>query len=192
MMIGDRSFFAIESEISKAYEQLSLRALGFFVLYVAGRQYGVRKPDATMLANSFDEVSRRLASRGTHTAPFSSTEDAGELANAVIHAQYAEGQDHTLFFGLSQDEFCQLLHTRGVLWAPDGDEAFDDRSCVLQMDVDDRVRMIAFKRERGYLYAPTTLSDVWLSGSDFYSALGHWLRAFEEEWRRLPKSKPAP
>ena len=30
--------------------------------------------------------------------------------------------------------------------APDGDEAFDDGSYVLQFDVGDRVRLIAFKR----------------------------------------------
>jgi hypothetical protein len=62
MMIGNPGIFAIESEISRAYERLGLRALGFFVLHVGGRRYGVYEPEATMLANSFDDVQERIAS----------------------------------------------------------------------------------------------------------------------------------
>jgi hypothetical protein len=58
MIVGDPSVFAIESEITRAYERLSFRALGYFVIYVCGRSYGVRAPDATMLACSFDAVEK--------------------------------------------------------------------------------------------------------------------------------------
>ena len=82
MLVGDPSKFAIESSISIAYEELGARALGFFVIHIGGRRYGVHEPDASWLACSFDEVERRLAERGTHTAPFSSEPDAGKTAPA--------------------------------------------------------------------------------------------------------------
>lgn len=62
MIIGNPSIFAIESTITRAYERQSLRALGFFVIHVRGHCYGVRSPDSTFLACSYDEVLRRLAS----------------------------------------------------------------------------------------------------------------------------------
>ena len=52
MMIGDPGISAIESEITQAYEPVSVRAMGFFVIHMGGRCYGVRRPDATMLARS--------------------------------------------------------------------------------------------------------------------------------------------
>jgi hypothetical protein len=38
-----------------------------------------------------------------------------------------------------------MIYSRHILWAPDGDAAFDDGSYILQFDVDERVRLIAFK-----------------------------------------------
>jgi hypothetical protein len=63
MIVGEPQIFAIESGISRAYARLSLLALGFFVIHVGGRRYGVYEEEATMLANSFDEVRRRLSHR---------------------------------------------------------------------------------------------------------------------------------
>ena len=54
MLIGDTQEFAIKSFIFKAYARLSFRALGFFVIHVGGRRYGVYESNATMLANSLD------------------------------------------------------------------------------------------------------------------------------------------
>jgi hypothetical protein len=56
MLIGDPRSFAVESEISRAYLRLSSRALGYFVIHINGKSYGVKTADATMLAGSFDEV----------------------------------------------------------------------------------------------------------------------------------------
>src|SRR5882762_10341514 len=56
MTAGQTSIFAVESEITQAFERPSLRGLGFFVIHIMGRCYGIKYPDATMLANSFDEV----------------------------------------------------------------------------------------------------------------------------------------
>jgi hypothetical protein len=123
MIVGDPSVFAIESEITRAYERLSFRALGYFVIYVCGRSYGVRAPDATMLACSFDAVEKRIANRGKHVAPFAA-EDAGKIADAFLRALYADKQEDKLFFGIPQPEFSGVLYSKYIVWAPDGDEAF--------------------------------------------------------------------
>jgi hypothetical protein len=71
---------------------------------------------------------------------------------------------------------------------PDGDEAFDDGSFVLQFDVQDRVRLIAFRSGAGYVHDPDTLSDVWLPADDFYRVLEQWHQAFDREWAAMPKA----
>src|SRR5688572_12212599 len=120
MLIGDPSRFAIESCISLAYEELGARALGFFVIHIGGRCYGVREPDATWMACSFDEVERRLTERGTHTAPFSGDRDAGKIADAFRDAIYAPDQEDEQFFGIPQPEFSDCLYSKQLNWAPDG------------------------------------------------------------------------
>ena len=88
MIVGDPRVFAIESKITKAYERLSFRALGFFVIHVSGRRYGVHSPEATMLACSFDQVENRTARCGTHTTPFAAEISGGEIADAFLAAVY--------------------------------------------------------------------------------------------------------
>jgi len=76
------------------------------------------------------------------------------------------------------------------VWAPDGDKAFDDWSHVLQFDVGERVRLIAFKSsEQGYHHAPDTLADAWLEAEEFYRVLEEWRSAFVAEWKLAPKIK---
>lgn len=188
MIVGDPSILGIESRITRAYERLSFRALGFFVIHVGGRRYGVYKPDATMLACSFDAVQRRIADRGTHTASFATESDAGQIADAFRNAIYAEDQEES-YFGIPLAEFNRLFdrNSNDLIWAPDGDEAFDDGSYVLQFDVEDRVRLIAFKFDEGYHHDPATLSDVWLPADDFYRVLQQWLDTFEAERACMPK-----
>ena len=187
MIIGNPSIIGIESSITRAYERLSFRALGSFVIHVGGRCYGVKSPDATLLANSFDEVERRVAMRGSHTVPFATEADAGIIADSFRNAIYAERQQES-YFGIPRSEFSRMIHSRNIVWAPDGDEAFDDGSYVLQFDIGNRVRLVAFKCGQGYLHDPTTLSDQWLAGDDFYHVLQHWHDAFEAEWASMPKA----
>jgi len=184
MLIGDSISFAIESEITKAYVNPGLRALGLFVVHIDRRRFGVHSPEASLLANSFDAVSERIRCRGTHTAPFSDEPSGHELADAVVRALYCETERGRKFFDLEEREFVDLIHSRHLLWVPDGDQAFDDGSHILQFDLDDRVRLVAFKREEAELYEPQTLVDAWLPSETFYGALISWSSAFELEWRR--------
>jgi hypothetical protein len=188
MIVGDTSNFAIESGITQAYERLSFRALGYFVIHIGGRRYGVYTPDATMLACSFDEVQRRLAERSSHTAPFANSPNAGKIADAFRKAVFAPGQEKEFFFGIQQPEFCNVLNSNRIVWAPDGDEAFDDGSFVLQFDVGTLVRLIAFKScEDGYDHDPITIRDLWLNANDFYHTLERWRNGFEAAWASAPK-----
>jgi Immunity protein 42 len=187
MIVGDPSLFAVESGISLAYERPSLRALGFFIIHVCGRTYGQCAPDSTMLACSFDAVETRIGDRGRHAAPFADEPDAGRIADAVRRALYDEGQEAGGLGGLARAELAEMVYARHLVWAPDGDEAFDDGSYVLQFDAEDRVRLIAFRCSEGYFHDPATLSDLWLPADEFYCTLQQWAVAFEDEWKSLPK-----
>jgi len=185
MTVGDTSLFAIESEITRAFEKLSWRGLGFFVIHVAGQRYGVKSPGQSMLACSFDEVGTRISGRGTHQAPFSEA-PAVDIANAYTSAVYLDHNGNETYFGMSEAQFTNTLNSKSLVWAPDGDEAFDDGSYVLQFDVGDRVRLIAFKRPEALVDA-ASVREVWLSSDIFYNALREWRDTFLAEWELLPK-----
>ncbi len=186
LIIGNTSLFAIESSVTKAYERLSFRALGFFVVHVGGRSYGRRSADSTMLASSFDEVERRIARRGTHNVSFAVEPDAGRIADAFRDAAYADRPKES-YFDIPKIRFAEMVHVKRIVWAPDGDEAFDDRSYILQFDILDSVRLIAFKCGQGFFHDPTTLTDISLPSEDFYGLLRKWHDAFEAEWASLEK-----
>ncbi len=188
MLIGDPTQFAIESQISLAYEELGARAFGYFVIHIGGRCYGVREPNATWLACSFGDVEDRIARRGRHTAPFVTEDNAGRIADAYRDAIYAPDQEGNYYFGIQQPKFHDLIYSNHLAWAPDGDEAFDDWSHVLQFDVGIRVRLIGFRSlNEGYHHDPSTLTDVTLEADRFYGILQNWRDAFVTEWAATPK-----
>ena len=186
MISGNPSIFAIESNISRAYERMSLRGLGFFVIYVSGRCYGVRTPENTMLSCSYDEVAARISMRGKHDVPFATEPDGGKIADAFRAAIYSD-EPQEGYFNLPLLSFTDLIHSKCIMWAPDGDEAFDDGSFILHFDVNESVRLIAFKSNLGYVHEPGSLIDVWLPADDFYGILQRWRDAFDTEWKSMPK-----
>ncbi len=186
MIVGDPSILAIESTISCAYERASYRGLGFFVIHLGGFVYGVKAPDATLLACSFDQIGIRLGARGKHEVSFSCDPEAGKIADAITSAIYGAESEDGPSLGVSQRDLLDVVHSTGVVWAPDGDEAFDDGSCILQFDVEDRVRLIGFKREN-YRHEPSTLRDVWLDADSFYCILRQWRSEFLADWNAAPK-----
>lgn len=187
MIVGDPSVFAIESGITSAYQRSSLRALGYFVIHISGFRYGVYAPDATMLANSFDEVAARVIDRGRHGTYFAGDPNAGKIADATWRALYSDDRDEELFLGMARSEFSGLIHAHNLLWAPDGDEAFDDGSHILQLDLGNLVRLIAFRSNVYGSPDPATLRDLRLPADDFYCMLQEWHDRFEAEWATLPK-----
>ena len=185
MIAGVPETFAIESGLTEAYERLGFRGLGYFVIHVCSHRYGVFAPDATMLAVLLDRVARRIDNRGRHTAPFAAF-DAAEVARSIIEALYTEEPERQKYLDMSPAELHRLVGTNDLMWAPNGDEAFDDGSWVLQFDVGDRVRLIAFKRDEGHP-DPETLTDIWLPADHYYKILREWYENFEKEWASAPK-----
>lgn len=182
VLVGDISVFAIESSITRTYERLAARALGFFVIYVGGRCYGVRSPEATLLACSLDAVQRRILRRGTHCVPFGSEVGAAKIVDAFHATTYDGNRQGEHFFGMSSDKFRDVVITSEIVWAPDGDAAFDDGSHVLQFDHDNRVRLIAFRNADSQNDIARTTAEVWVSADEFYGLLEKWRSKFEAEW----------
>ena len=86
-LVKNKSAFAIESSISIAYYQESIRAIGYFLIRINGIFYGVKDDYATALACSYDEVIKRLGMRGKHTVPVAFTTTEG---NKVIISTLTE------------------------------------------------------------------------------------------------------
>src|SRR5215471_13402656 len=112
MTVGDTSVFAIESEITRAFERPSWRGLGFFVIHVAGRRYGIKSPGQSMLACSFDEVGTRITGRGTHQAPFAEA-TAIDIANAYTKAVYLDNTGNDTYLDLSEAQFTKCANGLG-------------------------------------------------------------------------------
>ncbi|APG84852.1 hypothetical protein SAMCCGM7_Ch2107 [Sinorhizobium americanum CCGM7] len=91
--------------------------------------------------------------------------DGRSIAMAYLAAFYREERGHNDFLGMSLAAFSGALLSN--TWAPDGDEAFDDGSHVLQFDVGDKVRLIVFKNTDGSADVTDTLTEQWLDADDF-------------------------
>lgn len=180
MIVGDCRIFAIESEITEATESLSQLALGFFVLHIGGRAFGVRKPNASMLGCSFNEVEHRLRRRRTHASPIPLDVSAPEVATAYLDAFYRDNE-RTDYFGLSRHQFVDALQSSGAMWAPDGDEAFDDGSHILQFDADGRVRIIAFLNTEEPDDFAQSIREEWMNADLFYAIVSAWTTLFAME-----------
>ncbi|MBH0239763.1 Imm42 family immunity protein [Methylobrevis albus] len=189
MLVGDVSILAIESAITRAVPNRSQLALGYFVLHVGGKVYGVRALDATMLGCSFQEVENRLRRRGTHVLPALADVDAALVADAYLGAMY-RNTPRTGYCGLSRPAVIDAIHSSAVVWAPDGDEAFDDGSHVLQFDVGDRVRLVAFVNTQTRDQMVETIREVWLDAVSFYSILLNWSNEFRNMYSIASKLDP--
>lgn len=183
MLVGDPSIFAIESSITRPYEKLSQRALGFFVIHITNNIFGVRSPEATMLACSLDSVRQRLSRRGRHCVSYGSEPTASAIVEAIRATTYDDDHPGTAYFGMSADEFRDVTTSGEIVWAPDGDEAFDDGAHVIQIDVGDKVRLIAFVNGGSKEETARTVVETWLGAEDYYNVLDQWQNSFEAEWR---------
>lgn len=119
--------------------------------------------------------------------------EGGKIADAFRDAVFAPDQEAASFFGMPQPVFHETLYARHLVWAPDGDEAFDDGSYVLRFDVGRQVRLIGFRRGDGNHHDPKTLRDVMIPADEFYGILAKWRALFLGEWAsgtRVDTAKP--
>lgn len=191
-MVGNTLNFAIESCITQALENLSQRALGYFVIHVGGNSYGVHAPEATLLACSLDAVQRRIVRRGMHHMSFGADANALNVAEAVLAVTYDDVSPDTVFFGMLSDEFRHALISSEIVWAPDGDAAFDDGGHVLQFDVGDQVRLIAFINPTHRDDVASSLTEVWIGAEEFYGCLDQWQCQFQVEWMAAIRDSSKP
>ncbi len=147
-----------------------------------------------MLNASYDEVQKRVREQGLHAAPFAEEAAASEIADLTIKSLYGDQPASFGAWGMTQDELNTLIYSNDLLWAPDGDAAFDDRAHIFQFDVDERVRVISFQRgEDQPGFEPTTLRDLWVASSEYYGLLSSWIEKYEEAITaapRLPQLRP--
>jgi hypothetical protein len=183
LLVGDPQKFAIESTIFAAYRRRSLRAKGYFVIHLASRLYGVRSEQATLLACSYDQVLKRLQKRGSHRSSIELGCSASQIAACVESAIYGSASEH-----LKPD--CLALrdetYRNELMLAPDGDQAFDDGSRILQFDRDEQVRLVGFVGLGGAV-AENTLSEVLMPSREFYEVLREWTERFAGEWESAEK-----
>lgn len=164
MLFGDRSTFAIDCEITS--RRPPHQALGKFVVYLAGRRFGVDEPEASMLANSIDAIEDRLRNRGLHQCRSLTSIPAVSIANAYLSETYLDV------------DAAASVDWRPVVWAPDGDEAFDDGSHILQLDAGPSVRLIGFQNT-GDALAAEDIVELTILPDAFYSVLAQcadWYR----------------
>jgi len=185
MLIGNPAIFAIESFINKVYPGRGCVALGYFVIHIASHVYGVRSPEASMLGCSLDAVQRRIEQRGCHLLPSASNFEASVIAESAHNAIYSDYPRDRLL-DMAREDFTESLYKREIVWAPDGDEAFDDSSHIIQIDEGDRARIIAFVNDENIESLLETVSEIYIPQDDFYAILEEWLRAFETELKNFP------
>ena len=187
MIVGNRTVFAIESEILHAFSAPSLMGIGYFAIHINGLSYGVVKEDATMLACSLHEVENRLNLMGKHEFTLLETCDSLTMIKAIRDGLYLNYDEGAMYFGIPSLQFAEQIYAKNIIWAPDGDEAFDDSSYVLQFDLGGQVRLIGFKCSNDPYIDNGTLSDVVLDADLYYGILRDWRDSFMKEWQRLPK-----
>ena len=187
---GDPRFFAIESHIAIAYSSGSMKALGCFLLHIAGKRFGVAERDATLLACSVEQVQRRLAMRGFHVAEYAENTDAYLIAKSAYDSVYNDCNDADLIMGVTYSSFTRQLINSEIVWAPDGDQAFDDGSHVLQFDIGSKTRLIGYRATKERHVDPDGIAEIIIDSDIFYSILQLWLREFETEWGEKNKIDP--
>lgn len=191
-MNENKSAFAIESFVSTAYYQESIRAIGYFLIKINGISYGVKDDYATALACSYDSVMKRLEMRGRHTAPADLIKlpalELAQMLNSLLYDYPEDDRQDSWKFSTSKDDLINLIYTNDLLWAPDGDEAFNDDSRVLQFDMDNEtVRLIGYKTTEENRIIISTLTDLKTTSDEYYLTLKEWADGFYKEWQNSEK-----
>lgn len=185
LIVGDPRRFALETRVDRAFSRLSYCALGYFVVHMMGEVYGIREQDATLLGCSYDAICRRLERKGSHFGSFATGLLANEVANCFRMAYYEGSFSETKCLGLSPDQIVEEALKNDLIFAPDGDEAFDDGSNILQFDLESEVRLVAFKNCPSENISIGSISEIYMPIDEFYEILTFWRDDFETMRQRL-------
>jgi hypothetical protein len=179
MIFGDISKFAVEYEVDNFCEKKGLLALGFFCIYINGFCYGLKKHNATYLACTYDEIERRIENRGLYLMPSIHVANAAAIVDAVFETHYIDSNRETVL-DMPVDEFKRELRRKDIMWAPDGDAAFDDGGHVLQFDIADKVRLIGFINSYSQSERVASTAEVVIDADIFYATLREWKKNFDK------------
>ncbi|NIJ64636.1 hypothetical protein FHR20_001567 [Sphingomonas leidyi] len=157
--------------------------IGYFLIHVGGKQYGVKKPRACVMGNSYNEIVSRISQEGEHRLSFSSKIDSKELSIYIANSIYNRGFEGGVIPAQWSKEIDDSLYANALMWAPDGDSAFDDGSHIVQVDDEQRVRITAFVNAETQGEFENSISDVILGQETFYETLGAWAREFDGQWK---------
>ncbi|MEN2711105.1 hypothetical protein ACQKOH_06405 [Sphingomonas sp. NPDC092331] len=182
ILTGDRTALAIESYVDEFIASRSQMGIGYFLIHAGGKRYGVEDPRACAMGSSYSEVLSRLRREGEHVLTFASRIDARDLAIHVVNHIYDRGFSEPVLPPEWKQEIDALLYANALIWAPDGDAAFDDGSHVLQIDDGDKVRIIAFVNADTQGELESSLADVTTERAHYYAVLREWAQKFELQW----------
>jgi hypothetical protein len=174
---GERDAFAIVCEVSEWLERDSQLGIGSFRYFVAGASFGRSEPDATLLGCSVQNVERRIRSRGRRVYLVEDGMNAAEIVSGYLRlysAAWIGDRGASLYRTASVEAYGR----DGVVAAPDGDEAFDDGSHVLQFDRGDDVRVIAVRNFDTEAEALGSVREALLTADQFYGVLSKWVAEF--------------
>lgn len=189
---GDPYTFAVGAGVAYRHRDWHM-SLGHFCIHIDGFRYGIVTPDATALGNSFGELQHRILRQGDHRCYFSNR-PAAEIAIAYRTSFMGEELRSASFnyFGQRESVFKHALGQSHAEWAPDGDEAFDDSSYVLQFDLDDDFcRLVGFRAAEDGLFDPDTLREVTLTSTSFYAII-HACETWFADKMKTPERKRLP
>ncbi|MBB3743092.1 hypothetical protein FHX10_002585 [Rhizobium sp. BK591] len=178
MIFGNKEHFAIESGVSKFLKSKNQMAIGFFNIYINSFQYGVRKEDASILGSSYYEVKNRIKDTGKHG--FSKLLSAAEIIHIFQYESYGIGSRVDDLIAHQDGKLLQEIIDNKIVWAPDGDAAFDDGGHVFQIDEGKMVRIIGFIND---IPAKNT-SEIRIEAVKFYKILQDWSDFFYKDWDR--------
>lgn len=187
MILGDSQVFGLELRVSELFERASFVALGCYRVHVDGVAFGVDDDEASLLACSYQSLDARLRCRGRHVFEPAREYSGAEIAAAYTDAVYSDRDPDDVELGLPLRALGPTFHERRLVLAPDGDQVFDDSSRILHFDLEERVRLVAYRSVSCNSADGTRdLVDVELDAELFYGTLDQWLQHLralrEKEW----------
>lgn len=130
-------------------------------------------------------ISHGGADRGQHQIDFLINLEAHEIAKGFCSAMYGSEGGDTGALDISPSTLLDCFYEKKIVWAPDGDQVFDDGSHVLQFDVGEKIRLIGFRNSDETKSMRDTVSEYWMKADEFYGILDRWVRCFNLERERM-------
>ncbi|MCA9290144.1 MAG: hypothetical protein KDA25_03385 [Phycisphaerales bacterium] len=135
-LFGDQQRFAVEVRYGSDSARDIGSAFGRFRLWIRGQSFGCPGDSSSCFAPSGESLRQRWRQRGQHHADWVDRERPLAALREVHELVYLLTDDDLAERGLQPNRVAEAVN---LMMAPDGSEAFDDGSLVIQWDTDDQV-----------------------------------------------------